>query len=487
MTDFNLGVVMTDAIQKSSLSGKEKRKILNEHKERMRQTVEKEKEEEKKMTEAGVSRREITEKRKNGFVFRGTSGGGGREKILRTRFREDGEQGKKGKVRYQKPQKGQTFFEEKIEGKEGNKMYEDRRRALRPEDTRSIALEKAAEQIVEAKAKPEGKESLEEYKKAKSGFDEILEAQRKNSPKTFSIRETRNAAFSVQSEVIRGEVNEDVLRVIAKAIKMDYLLVPIAVAVRNVRLTLINKGVSLAKVGVTDKADPQSLERLLIVLRENGLEKEREYLAGKMSYRWLQKMEARAARKLILDRKPELANWLPELALTRESELTREYVGKLLGALKVVGDSHYYRILTRSVEEGWRRPIKPKVETPSETVKKKDVVEEKSESTAVAKKTEEPKNVKKDAPVEVPKEKKDEPVKKTIEVKEAAPKKSPVTDETEIEKIEGLPALAASALKKKRFNTVGDLKEAPWELIEGTPKVGKKSLKILESLVKVKK
>jgi len=364
--------------------------------------------------------------------------------------------------------------------KGGSKMYN--RRPLRPEDARSVALQEAAKKVVEAE--PKGKES-EEYKKAKSEFDKVLGIQRIKSPPRFPIKETLNTAHFVQRMVVTGKINRNVLFLIVNAIDKKHLGY-LAVAINNVRQALMDKDkdIDFAKEGVSDRADYENVERLLELLTANELKREREYLAKKVPFQVYQKIEARIARKLILEQKPELAAMLPELSLDRKVELTKEYVGKVLGGLQAIGSVKQYGVLTGLVPEGWRRPVKltvpkEKVERPSE--KEKETVKEKPAPTA-EKKDEKPKD--KPAPVvvkvvkKVPEKKEDKPVKdKSVEV----------DDETLIDKVKGLPALAAKSLKAAGFNTVGDLREVPWERIVVVDKVGKKSQKILESLVKVKK
>lgn len=394
------------------------------------------------------------------------------EKLQEERKKEE----EKKRLERERQKKTSSFGGSK---KGGNKMYG---RPLRPEDARSIALQEAAEAVVEAKL--EGEKS-DKYIRAKDAFNKLLGIQRIKSPPRFPIRETLNTAYEVQKLVIEGKINRNVLFLIANTLHKPHLGYT-AVAISNVRQTLLDKEVDLVKERITNRADYQNIERLLEVLTANGLKREREYLSKKVPFQVLQKIEARIARGLILEKKPEFADQLPELPLDRKVELTKEYVGKVLGGLQAIGNSSQYSVLTDVVHESWRRPVKltvpkkEKVEAPLE--KEKGTVEEKP-APAVEKKDEKPKD--KSAPVvkKVP----EKSTKKTVEVKKETPKKSLITDETEIKKIEGLPPLAASALKEKGFNTVGDLKEAPWELIEETPKVGKKSLKILEPLVKVKK
>lgn len=254
--------------------------------------------------------------------------------------------------------------------KGGNRMY------IRPEDVRSDALKRAAEKMVEAKPKGEGSE---EYKNAKLEFDKALNIQRIKSPRNFEIKETLRTAHDLQRDVVLGKINRDVLFLVAEAINKRHLGY-IAVAINNVRNALLDKEVDLQKAGVTDRADPQNIQRFLALLGASDLGDKRGYLASKVPYKLLQKMEARIARELILAQNPGLADQLPELPFDRKVELTKEDVQKILGGLQSIGNSSQYRILTDVVHESWRRPILPKkkVEESSETP---ETAKEKAEST----------------------------------------------------------------------------------------------------------
>lgn len=349
-------------------------------------------------------------------------------------------------------------------------------RPLRPEDARSIALQEAAKKVVEAE--PKGKES-EEYKKAKSEFDKVLGIQRIKSPPGFPVKETLNTIRSVQKLVVTGKINRNVLFLIVNAIDKKHLGY-LAVAINNVRQALMDKDkdIDFAKEGVSDRADYENVEKLLVLLAANELKREREYLAKKVPFQVYQKMEARIARRLILDQKPELTDQLPGLSFERKVELTKEYVGKLLGALQMVGSANQYSVLTGLVPEGWRRPVKltvpkkEKVEAPLETVEKKDVVKEKSKPTVKVKEDKEPvkgkvvEDIGKETPAPVAKD-----------------KEHAIDDDTLVEKLE-LPVGALKALKKENLNTVGDLKKARLERIKEVKGLGKKSLGILIPLLK---
>ena len=297
-----------------------------------------------------------------------------------------------------------------------------------------------------------GKKESEEYKEAKSKFDHAFGVQRIKS-KRFPLEETLKTARDIQQKVVKGEINRDVLFLIAEAMgtidkKRKYLYLGyIAVAINNVRQALLKKEVDLEKAGVTARVDYQNIEKLLVLLAANGLEKEREYLVKKVPYQVMKKMEARIARDLVVEQRPDLAEEIPELSLDRKVELTQEYVGKLLGGLHTIHNTGQYRVLTGLVPESWRRPVflKPK-------------------------KVEKPLEEKKETP-----EKKVEPKAKEKEVKKTSKEGAKAV------KVEDLGlGLVAKVLEKAGYPTLVKIKEAGLEKVSAVKGVGPKTVEALE-------
>ena len=160
-------------------------------------------------------------------------------------------------------------------------------------------------------------------------------------------------------------------------------------------------------------------------------------------------MVARAARRTIFRKNPELGKKIPLLTLGKD-ELTREYVWKLLETLKRVGAPTQYRVLAEVVDEDWRFPPK-KVERSS--AEKKDV----SRPTVEAK--------------EDTAEKKEEP---TVEVKDVKLKDLK------------LNAKALKVLEDGHFVTLQDVKKVGIGKVANIKGIGPTTVKRLtEELVKI--